>query len=113
MFYEKKLIVLVTAICFLVGCSSTTMIKSNPPGAKLYIEGQYKCETPCTHSDTAASGTSKTVLLKKEGYKDFTGTIKKEETQAGPIIGGIFLLFPFIWMLGYPDEYSFEMEKAL
>ncbi len=107
---EKKLIVLVTAICFLVGCSSTTMIKSNPPGAKLYLDGQYKCETPCTHSDSAASGTSKTVLLKKEGYKDFTGTIKKEKTEVAPIIGGIFLLFPFIWMLGYPEEYNFAME---
>jgi hypothetical protein len=108
---KKKLIVLVTAICFLVGCSSSTMIKSNPPSAKLYLDGQYKCETPCTHSDSAASGTSKTVLLKKEAYKDFTGTIRKEETQVGPIIGGIFFLFPFIWMLGYPSEYTFEMEK--
>lgn len=107
---EKKLIVLGTAICFLVGCSSTTMIKSNPSGAKLYLDGQYKCETPCTHSDSAASGTSKTVLLKKGGYRDFTGTIKKEKTEVGPIIGGIFLLFPLIWMLGYPEEYNFEME---
>jgi hypothetical protein len=108
---KKELVVLVTAICFLVGCSSSTMIKSIPPGAKLYLDGQHKCETPCTQSDTAASGASKTVLLKKEGYKDFTGTIRKEEAKAGPIIAGCFLLFPFIWMLGYPSEYTFEMEK--
>ncbi len=109
---KKNLIVLITAVSFLVACSSATMIKSNPSGAKLYVDGQYKCETPCTHSDTAASGTAKTVLLKKVGYKNFTGTIKKEETKVGPIIGGVFVLFPFIWMLGYPPEYTFDMEKS-
>ncbi len=110
---KKKVIVLVTAVFFLVGCSSSTMIKSNPPAAKLYIDGLYKCETPCTHSDTAAAGSSKTVLLKKEGYKDTTGTIKKEKLAVGPLIGGIFLLFPFIWLLGYESEYTFEMEKTI
>jgi hypothetical protein len=48
--------------------------------------------------------------LKKKGYKDFTGTIKKEKTEIAPIIGGIFLLFPFIWTLGYPEEYNLRME---
>jgi hypothetical protein len=108
---KKKMIVLVTVFFFIIGCSSSTLIKSNPPGAKLYVDGQYKCETPCTHSDTAASGAMKTIVLKKEGYKDQTGLIKKEETMVGPIIGGLFFLFPFIWMLGYPSEYTFEMEK--
>jgi hypothetical protein len=108
---KKKLIVLATAICFLVGCSSSTMIKSIPPGAKLYLDGQYKGETPCTHSDSKILMTSKTVILKKEGYKDFTSTITKEEARIGPIIGGIFVLVPLLWMLGYPSEYAFEMEK--
>lgn len=108
---KKKLVVLVTAFLFLVGCSSSTMIKSIPPAAKLYIDGQYKCETPCTHSDTAAAGSSKTILLKKGGYKDTTGVIKKEKLAVGPLIGGIFFLFPFIWLLGYESEYTFEMEK--
>jgi hypothetical protein len=109
---KMRLIALTTVICFLcAGCSSTTLIKSSPEGAKLYLDAQYKCVTPCSHTDTAAAGTSRAVLLKKEGFKDFAGTIKKEEVKIGPIIGGIFFLFPFIWMLGYPDEYTFELER--
>jgi hypothetical protein len=108
---KKKVIVLVTVICFLVGCSSSTLIKSDPPAAKLYLDGQYKCETPCTYKDTAPAGSSKTVLLKKEGYKDTTGLIKKEELVVGPLIEPILVLFPFIWIPGYPSEYTFEMEK--
>ena len=107
---KKKVIVLLTAFLFLFGCSSTTIIKSSPPGAKLYLDGNYKGVTPCTHSDKALMGMSKIVLMKKEGYKGFTGIIKKEEAQLGPIIAGFFIIVPWLWALGYPDEYTFEME---
>jgi hypothetical protein len=107
----KKLIASTIAIFFLFGCSSSTVIKSNPPGAKVYLDGQFKCETPCTHKDTAAVGTTRTIILKKEGYKDTTGQIKREELSVPALIGGTFFLFPFIWILGYPPEHTFEMEK--
>lgn len=107
----KKLVALITALFFLFGCASATVIKSNPPGAKLYLDGQFKGETPYTHSDRAAAGTVKALTLKKEGYKDFTGHIKREELSVGALIGTILVLIPIIWILEYPPEYTFEMEK--
>jgi len=107
----KKLIALNIAFFFLFGCASATVIKSNPPGAKLYLDGQFKGETPYTYSDRAAAGTMRTVTLKKEGYKDFTGHIKREELSVGALIGAILVLIPIIWILEYPPEYTFEMEK--
>jgi len=107
----RKLIALAIAFFFLFGCASSTLIKSNPPGAKLYLNGQDLGETPYTYSDRAAAGTMRTVTLKKEGYKDFNGTIKREQLSVGALIGGIFLLIPFIWILEYPPQYNFEMEK--
>jgi len=107
----RKLIALAIAFFFLFGCASSTLIKSNPPGAKLYLNGQDLGETPYTYSDRAAAGTMRTVILKKEGYKDFNGTIKREKLSVPALIGGIFLLVPFIWILEYPPEYNFEMEK--
>jgi hypothetical protein len=106
----KKPITSVMVFIFLIGCSST-IIKSNPSGAKLYVNGQYKCETPCTYSDTSAMNSSKTILLKKKGYKDTTGQIKRDTVAMGHLIAGIFFLFPLIWCLGYEPEYTFEMEK--
>ena len=108
----RKLIALAMAFFFLFGCASSTLIKSNPPGAKLYLDGQDLGETPYTYSDKAAAGTMRTVKLKKEGYKDFNGTIKREKLSVGALIGGIFLLVPLIWILEYPPEYNFEMEKT-
>ena len=97
---------------FLFGCSSTTLIKSNPPGAKLQVDGQSLGETPHFYSDKAAAGTVKTVTLRKEGYKDFNSYIKREKLSVPALIGGIFLIVPFVWILEYPSQYNFEMEKA-
>jgi len=107
----KKCIALIIAMFFLSGCASSTIIKSNPPGAKMYLDGQFKCETPCTHKDTAPMGTTRTVTLKKEGYKDTTGQIRREELSTGALIGGIFFFIPLIWVLEYPPEYTYDMEK--
>ena len=96
---------------FLFGCASTTLLKSNPPGAKLQVDGQVVGETPQFYTDKAVAGTSKTVTLKKEGYKDFDGYIKRDKFSVPNLIGGIFLLVPFIWILEYPSQYTFNMEK--
>ena len=82
----RKLIALAMAFFFLLGCASSTLIKSDPPGAKLYLNGQDLGETPYTYSDTAAAGTIRTVILKKEGYKDFNGTIKREQLSVGALL---------------------------
>jgi hypothetical protein len=107
----KKIVASSIAFLFLFGCASATLIKSNPPGAKLYLDGQLKGETPYTYADRAAAGTMKSVTLKKEDYKDFTGHIKREVLSVGALIGGLFFLIPLIWILEYPPEYTFEMEK--
>jgi hypothetical protein len=106
----KRIIGSIVAFFFLFGCASSTLIKSNPPGAKLYLEGQLKGETPYTYADRAAAGAMRSVTLKKEGYKEFNGHIKREELSVGALILGILVLWPLlIWVLEYPPEYTFEM----
>lgn len=93
-------------------CASSTLIHSIPPGAKVYVDGQYLGRAPVTQKDTAPLGTAKTVPLKLEGYKDRVGTIRKEELKIGPLIGGLFALVPLLWVTGYPDQYTFELERS-
>ena len=104
--------VLALAACLLVvGCVSSTLINSVPPGAKVYLDGQYMGVAPVTQKDAAVLGSSKTVVLKLDGYHDRTGTIRKEELQVGPLIAGIFLTIPLLWVMGYPAQYIFELEE--
>jgi len=38
----RRLIALAVVFFFLFGCSSSTLVESNPPGAKFYLDGQLK-----------------------------------------------------------------------
>jgi len=107
----KKIFALLVAFIFLAGCTSTTWIKSNPPGAKIEVSGKPLGETPYFYTDMAVAGTTRIVTLKKEGYKDYNGYIKREKFSVPILIAGIFLIVPFVWILEYPPQYNFEMEK--
>jgi hypothetical protein len=107
----KKLIALSMVFFFLFGCASTTYVKSNPPGARLQVDGQFLGETPKFYTDKAVAGTTRSVTLKKEGYKDFNGYLKREKLSIPILIGGILLIVPLVWVLEYPSQYNFEMEK--
>jgi len=105
-----RLLPVVVALISFNACASSTVINSVPPGAKVYVNGHYLGDAPVTQTDTAVLGTWKNVVLKKEGYKDQTGTIAKEELAIGPAIAGVFLWVPLIWALGYPEQYTFDLE---
>ena len=94
----------------LTGCSSTTTIHSRPTGAKVYIDNISRGTTPCRYSDSGIVGTSKSLKLVKEGYQPLITEIRHDEFKIGPCIGGIFFLFPFLWVEGYPASYEFELE---
>jgi hypothetical protein len=100
------------AICILFsGCSSTTQIVTIPPGAKLYINGEYYGETPYTYTDTKIVGSTNLVNIKKEGYKDFNNAFSRdEEVDIGALIGGVFVLIPFLWIMKYKPVRTYELE---
>lgn len=105
------IIIFVLLVFFIVGCASKTLIKSQPEGAVVYVDNVRKGITPFTYSDTALAGSTVYLKLKKEGYKDFETLMRKNKFKIVPCIGGAIFLFPYIWLLGYPDEYEFELEK--
>jgi hypothetical protein len=51
------------------------------------------------------------VLLKREGYRDQVGTIRKEELKILPLVAGLIVIIPLLWVTGYQDEYHFILEK--
>ena len=107
----RTISVILIATIFLQGCASSTMIRSIPDGAKVYVDGQYRGRAPVIQKDTAFSGSAKNVALKLDGYATKTGTIRKEETDVIRLVAGIFLLLPLLWMMKYPDQYIFELER--
>jgi len=49
------------------------------------------------------------VKFKKDGCEEQTYAFSRnEEFDAGACIGGVFLLFPFLWIQKYKPEHNYE-----
>lgn len=108
----------INSICFFLSfsilftsCSSTTMIVSNPPKAKVYIDGAFAGETPYRHTDSKIVGSSMLLKIEKDGFKPLIATITKdEEINIGAVIGGIFTLIPFLWLMDYNPVHNYVLQ---
>jgi hypothetical protein len=104
-----RLVASVTVVV-LSGCASTTLIQSQPSGAKLYLNSEPVGTTPYTMTDTKIMGTVTTVRLEAPGYEPTTTAISRnEEFNVGACIGGAFVLVPFLWLFGYKPTHTFEL----
>lgn len=113
----KKLLATLTGLLLVVGfilstssCASTTVINSNPQGAKVYMNQSFVGTTPYTHTDTKIVGSATTILLKKEGYEDFNTVLSRnEQVDAGAVVGGLFVWIPFLWVMKYDPVHTYEL----
>jgi hypothetical protein len=91
-------------------CTSATTIVSRPPGARLYLNGEPVGNTPYTMADTRIVGSTTQVRLEMPGFYPTDAVIvRNEEFDVGACIGGVFLLFPFLWIMGYKPMHTFEL----
>lgn len=102
--------VFMAAVILFAGCASSTMINSVPSGAKVYINGESVGTTPYLYSDTKVVGSVVNVDLVKDGYETlYTSFTRTEQVNAGAIVGGLFLLFPFLWTMEYKPTRNYEL----
>jgi hypothetical protein len=107
-----RLVAAVT-LCALTSCASSTLIQSQPPGARLFLDGQPVGVTPYMMSDAKIAGATTMVHLEAPGYLPTDVIIaRNEEIDVGALIGGIFLLVPFLWIMGYRPFHVFELRPA-
>ena len=95
-------------LCLTFACSSTTMIRSTDPDAKIYIDGEYKGKGQVGYSDTKTVFSSTQVRVEKPGCEPLNITMSRNEFDVGACIGGVFLLVPFLWIQKYKPEHTYE-----
>jgi hypothetical protein len=97
----------------ITACSSSTMIHSNVPGAKVYLDGEFVGRTPYLMSDTKIVGSTTAVRIEAPGYEPVNGAIRRnEEFSVGACIGGVLVLVPFLWIMEYKPTHQFELRPA-
>ncbi|MFA5625713.1 MAG: PEGA domain-containing protein, partial [Bradymonadales bacterium] len=111
-FRVKASIAAIVLILFTFSCSSSTLITSEPSGAQLFINGKNVGQTPYKHKDMKITGSTLSVRLEMEGYETLSTHItKNEDLHVGALIGGIFFLWPFIWILEYDEAYHYKLKQ--
>ncbi len=111
---KQALALMLAGLVFLSSCVSSTVISSEPPGAKLYINDEYMGLTPYTYSDTKITGMTNFVRLEKEGYEPLhTAFSRSEEADVGAIVAGVFFWVPFLWTMKYRPYRMYELFPAL
>jgi hypothetical protein len=108
-----RLVSACTSLVFTFGCASSTLIRSDPEGADVYINDSKAGTTPYTYSDTKTVGATTRVKLAKDGHEDFETVLKRnEKVEILPLIGGIFFLVPLLWVMGYEDQHNYELKPG-
>jgi len=106
----------------LTGCSTMSTIRSDPPGAKVYVKGVYVGETPVTVKlkDGLDSANQYWVQIKKPGYKTFKVTLPKQ-WSAGYLILDALICLPTLGIGCYLvyfngkshyDRYFYVLERG-
>ena len=109
-FLKTASIIVAFSVLF-ASCSSTTLIQTNPSGAKVYMNEEYKGVTPLSYSDTKIVGSTTHVRLELEGYESLNTVLSRNEAaDVGAIIGGVFFLFPFLWTMKYNPVHTYELK---
>ncbi|MDJ0653722.1 MAG: hypothetical protein QNJ40_06200 [Xanthomonadales bacterium] len=109
----KTLIPLICAAAtlFLTGCSSSTVIRSSDPDARIYVNGEYIGTGDGYYSDKKVAFAGNKVTLRKDGCEPMEYRFRRnEEADLGAIIGGYLFAVPFLWTLEYKDHHAYEFE---
>lgn len=107
----KRTALLLASAILITSCASRTLIKTTPEGAKVFIENAYVGTTPYSYSDTKIVGSTTSLRLEKEGYEPLSTTFSRnEKADVGAIIGGVFVLFPFLWTMKYNPERVYDLQ---
>jgi hypothetical protein len=107
----------VTLLAFATSCASSTVIKTDPSGATVYIDGVNVGRTPYTHTDFKTVGTETHVKIEAEGYEEETMRISRSELDVPVLVGGIIGLICIVpgvvllWSGKYRPEYSVDLTR--
>jgi len=94
----------------ITGCVSTTVFRTYPARADVYVSGVKKGKTPYFYSDRKIVASSTPVSFRKQGYYDLNIILKRnEELDLGPFIGGLFVWIPFLWVTKYDSLHAYQL----
>jgi hypothetical protein len=92
------------------GCTSKTMLITNPPGAKVYVNEEYYGESPAEYGDRRTVLASNEVRFELDGYQTKVAHFSKDERMNFLVaIAAYALIVPILWVMDYKSEHRYEL----
>jgi hypothetical protein len=108
----KRQIALLCAAATLSACTETVVIRSNPPGARAFLNGHELGLTPATTTLDYTAFSSYQLRLEKEGYLPYDGRLSTE-VNIGSLIIGVVVCWPaLLWVVQPSPDQSFDLTPA-
>jgi hypothetical protein len=106
-----KYLLICVAVLMLGACSSTTLITSTDPDARIYVNGEYIGTGQASYTDKKVAFSKSNVTFKKTGCSETEHSFRRDEKpDGGAIVGGILVLVPFLWVTEYKPEHNYEFD---
>ncbi|HYR95918.1 MAG TPA: PEGA domain-containing protein, partial [Candidatus Binatus sp.] len=100
------------ALLALTGCGESTLIRSHPPGATVWINDSLVGKTPVEYScDRASFSHAQRYRLELDGYQTSEGELSKR-VKPGRLVGAYFsagISLIFKRPTGFRDRYDFAL----
>ena len=108
-----KVLPVMLFIILTTACSSSTLIRSSDPDARIYVNGEYLGTGQATYTDRKVAFSNNDVVIRKDGCDPANHHFRRnEKPDAGAIVGGILVTVPFLWVTEYKNEHSYEYDCA-
>lgn len=117
-----KLVAAVLLAAFTSGCAHQAVFISDPPGARVMVDGKLVGVTPCKFDYKNSAGEDYEVTVSKDGYETVHHEIAAVEVDratrsklltAGLVIpGGSALMLGALFTKKLKDNYEFVLEES-
>ena len=106
-------IVSLVTLSAVAGCASSTVLQTQPPGARVSINGVPMGTTPYTMTDTNIVTTTTHLLFEYPGYQPLDTMIsaRRGGRPVLPVLG-FFLFVPLFWVMKYHPAHFFVLQPA-
>ena len=105
--------ILILAVLFTTACTSSTVIRSSDPDARIYVNGEYLGTGRARYSDEKVAFSRNEVEISKDGCRsEYHSFRRSEEADVGAIIGGILFTVPYLWVTEYKRRHNYDFECA-
>lgn len=97
---------MLVSLALSTGCASLSTFNTDPPGAKLYVNGRYLGQTPVQFTSPRSFGHRYHVQLMKDGYQaqDFY-----LDSRLSWVMGYLAPLFPPLLFWGWALDHTYDV----